>query len=234
MSSVPGAAAGETASAELGRKHYQLLRQYWHAGASGLCSRGSPLALELAAAGLLQLKEAVGPLQLMITQAGITEILAETERERQRAAPHNDFASRLAEWQRTDGRMTWENREFRVAWPDGSRKAFRPDLYSIKATLDEAKINPLVFEVKASRADFLADVARPEKRAGYLAIAESMYYAAPAGLIMPGEVPAECGLVVEVSLGRFEVVKRVKRRPVVLPASVYLNLILKPGMINPL
>lgn len=63
--------------------------------------------------------------------------------------------------------MTWQNIELLVDLESGGRQAIRPDVFSVAANYDEKRINPCVDEVKVSRADFLADVARPEKRAGY-------------------------------------------------------------------
>lgn len=100
-------------------------------------------------------------------------------------------------------------------------------------TYDEKRINPCVDEVKVSRADFLADVARAEKRAGYARIAEVVYYVVPAGTAEGSEVPVECGLIVEREFGAFEIVKRPKKRSVALTTHHFMNLILKPGSFSP-
>ena len=129
--------------------------------------------------------------------------------------------------------MTWENIELLVDREAGGRQAIRPDVFSMAATYDEARINPCVDEVKVSRSDFLADVAKAEKREGYRRIAEVVYYAAPAGMIDVSEVPAGCGLLVEVEPCRFEVLKRPKKQRVALTAHHFMNLILKPGSFTP-
>ena len=219
-------------SISMSRKHYALLRKYWHAGHSGLSSAGSPVALDLTANGMLEVKNSGGSLNLRITEAGIQELQLELERERSRRKPHHEFASRLAEWLRGQGRVTWENIELMVT-AEGRRQAIRPDVFSVAATYDAKKINPCVHEVKVNRADFLADVANPAKRGGYAEVAEVVYYAVPNGMVEAHEIPAECGLLVEREVGRFEVMKRAKKRRVDLTPHHFMNLILKQGSLNP-
>lgn len=216
----------------LTKKHYARLRQYWYAGRNGMSSAGDGLALDLTAAGHLELKETGGSLSLRITAGGIEELQVELEREKARRRPHHDLASRLSNWLREQGRVTWENIELLVPLAEGGKQAVRPDVFSLATTYNEDRINPCVHEVKVSRADFLADVARPEKRAGYAQLAEVLYYAAPAGMILPAEVPDGCGLIVEVSEGVFKVEKRAKKRKVTLNTHQFMNLILKPGSIG--
>jgi len=214
---------------DLSRKHYARLRRYWEAGRNGLTSAGDGIALDLTAAGYLEMKSIGARLALQITAAGISELQAELEREKVRRRPHHDLASRLSAWLQDQGRITWENIELLVPRAEGGRQAVRPDVFSLAATYEEKRINPCVHEVKVSRADFLADIARPEKRAGYAQLAEVLYYVAPAGLISPSEVPEECGLLVEESQGKFKMEKRATKRKVVLSVHQFMNLILKPG-----
>jgi len=214
---------------ELTKKHYARLRQYWHAGRNGMSSAGDGLALDLVAAEYLEPKDTGGNLALRITTAGIEELHAEFVREKGRRRPHHDLASRLSNWLQDQGRITWENIELLVPRAEGGKQAVRPDVFSLAATYNEERINPCIHEVKVSRADFLADIARPEKRAGYAQLAEVFYYAAPVGLIVSKEVPDDCGLLVEVSEGVFKVEKRPKKRKVVLTTHQFMNLILKPG-----
>lgn len=214
----------------LTKKHYARLREYWKAGSGGLGSFGDVIALDLTAAGLLEMGSAIGRLALAITNKGIAELQAETERERVRRRPHHDLASRLSNWLRQqEKRITWENIELMVPREEGGKQAVRPDIFSMVVTYDEKRINPCVHEVKVSRADFLADIAQPGKRAGYAHLAEVLYYAAPAGLIAAEEVPEGCGLIVEVSEGTFKMEKRAKKRKVALTTHHFMNLILKPG-----
>lgn len=219
-------------SIELTRKHYAMLRQYWHSRSAGMASHGTGIALDLTAAGFLEKLDSGGYLHLRITQAGIEALHAESQREKDRRRPHHDLAERLSAWLRQSGRMTWNNVEFTTGRIEGGVQAVRPDVFSISPSFSVGRINPAVHEVKVSRADFLADIAKPEKRAGYEAFSEVMYYAAPTGIIETADLPPGVGLVVEAEPGQFSVVVKPKRRAIDLQPRHYLNLILKPGVFN--
>lgn len=72
----------------------------------------------------------------------------------------------------------------------------RPDVFSIRYTSVEAYLQPLVHEVKVSRADLLADLRRPEKRAAYLGMAAECWYVLAEGIGGPEDVPPECGVLI--------------------------------------
>lgn len=225
--------AGSGVCLALTRKHYTRLRFYWRGGKCGAPSLADNFDLDLAAAGLITRREQLGyGLTFAITHDGEIELAAEKAREIERRRPHHDFAGRLACWLRDQGRVTWENIELRADIEGGGRQPVRPDVFSLAKTYDAKRINPCIHEVKISRADFHADLAKPEKRAGYARIAEVLYYAAPSGLIQPCEIPDGCGLVVELEEGCFSVLKKPKKRRVELTAHHFMNLILKPGVLD--
>ncbi|TES61938.1 hypothetical protein E2P84_43035 [Burkholderia cepacia] len=216
--------------AVLTRQHYKRLRFYWQGRGHGSAGNADSVDLDLAAAGLILRQErSFGGVYFAITSAGEVELAAEKAREIARRRPHHELAGRVAQWLRDQGRVTWENIELLVDCETGGRQAIRPDVFSMAATYDEKRINPCVHEVKVSRADFLADVARADKRAGYGKVAEVVYYAAPAGLVDVSEVPSGCGLLIEIEPGSFEVVKRPRKHRVALTTHHFMNLILKPG-----
>lgn len=218
----------------LTRRHYKRLRFYWQGGRGGASSLTDGVDLDLAAAGLIERHERLGGgVCFSITNAGEKELAAEKAREIERRRPHHDVAGRVAAWLRDQGRVTWENIELLVDVDAGGRQAIRPDVFSVAATYDEERINPCVHEIKVSRADFLADIAKPEKRAGYAKVAEVVYYVAPVGVISASDVPLDCGLVIEVEPGQFDVAKRPKKKRVALTTHHFMNLILKPGSLNP-
>lgn len=225
-----------TFAQNLARKHYSRLRFYWQGRSDGLHGMMDAIDLDLAAAELIVRRERLhgGTPYYAVTLAGEKELATEKEREIARRQPHHDLAGRVAAWLREQGRVTWENIELLVPREEGGRQAIRPDVFSLVATYDDKRLNSCVHEVKVSRADFLADLARPEKRAGYSQVAEVVYYAAPDGVILVSEVPAECGLLVEARVGQFKVVKRPKKRKVELTTHHFMNLILKPGAVNTL
>ena len=51
------------------------------------------------------------------------------------------------------------------------------------------------FEVKISRADFKHELEQPDKRAFGLSVSSHFYFAVPAKMVQPEEVPPECGLI---------------------------------------
>ena len=53
----------------------------------------------------------------------------------------------------------------------------------------------VAFEVKVSRSDWLRELKKPEKREAAMRRSERFYFAAPAGLVRPEEIPEGCGLV---------------------------------------
>jgi hypothetical protein len=157
----------------LSRLHYKRLRFYWQGKAQGGAGMTDGIDLDLAALGMVERFERLGTgVCFRITQVGELELAAAKAREIERRQPHHTLAGRLAQWRRGQGRVTWQNIELLVEREAGGRQAIRPDVFSVATTYDEQRINPCVDEVKVSRADFLADVARPEKRAGYGQIAD--------------------------------------------------------------
>lgn len=92
--------------------------------------------------------------------------------------------------------------------PQGGRMvARRVDVLTVRlstsgvATLDPdvdpwlVPVDLVTVELKTSRTDFLADVRDPDKRAPWVTMGARHYYAAPAGVAEPDEVPPECGLL---------------------------------------
>lgn len=218
---------------DLTRKHIKRLKFYWQGRANGVPSLTDALDMDLALLGLIERKaSAHPPVYFMITEAGMKELAQERDREIERRQPHHDLASRLAAWLRSQGRITWENVELRVGVVGCDRQSIRPDVFSLAVTYEANRINPCVYEVKVSRSDFKADIARPEKRDGYSKIAEIVYYVAPAGMIESVEVPEGFGLIEEVSVGEFQVVHKPKKRKIELTTHTFMNLIIKHGHMN--
>lgn len=230
--------------ARLTRAHYSRLRYYWtNRGAAP--NQGTTLDLELYGLGLLE-ASSLGHRTYRVTDLAVTLLAAFSASEKVRRAPHHELVARVAQWQRSLERMTWEGIEFIIRVPGviasakamgielpegevGFTAAARPDVYSIVPTMEEGRIEPQVFEVKVSRADFLADVAKPMKRLAYAQIADRVLYVVPAGLVSAEETPKLCGLVYEHAPGEFEIIQRAKRRRVTLKARQFMNLVLKPG-----
>ena len=108
---------------------------------------------------------------------------------------HNELASSLAAHLRgrhCDHRVTWENLAF-SDWTPGVNLHCRPDVFSIRPTLDVEKCRPWTHEVKVSRADYLRDI-RSQKWRQYASFSCRVFFAAPKGLLQPIELPPEAGL----------------------------------------
>ena len=75
-----------------------------------------------------------------------------------------------------------------------------PDVFSIRNTTVEAYLEPVVHEIKVSRADLLGDLKRPAKRAAYLGLGGECWYVLGHGakgrpIAEPDEIPPECGVM---------------------------------------
>jgi hypothetical protein len=82
----------------------------------------------------------------------------------------------------------------------------------------------VMVECKASRADFLADARKPQRRAG-TGVGEQRYFLTPKGLLSKEDIPAGWGLL-EVDGKRAECVIRATRRELDLQGHVQEKLML--------
>ncbi len=104
-----------------------------------------------------------------------------------------------------------------------------PDVFSIRRSSVEAYLEPVVHEIKVSRADLLGDLRKPAKRAAYQAMAGAVWYvlgedAKGRPIAKPEEVPPECG-VLQVERGSLVVARNAPRRAVErLPFPVWMAL----------
>lgn len=113
--------------------------------------------------------------------------------------------------------------------PDHAWVMACPDVFSIRRSTVEAYLEPVVHEIKVSRADLLGDLKKPAKRAAYLDMASACWYVLgndargrPVG--GPEDVPPECG-VMQVQGGQLVVAREAPRRAVErLPLPVWMAL----------
>ena len=104
----------------------------------------------------------------------------------------------------------------------------RPDVFACLPALKVRNAASAISEVKVSRADFFADLARPEKREAYAALAEAVYYCCPDGPIGRDEVPEGFGLLCEVAEGSFVLRKKARRaKGFTLAADTVMTLMVK-------
>jgi hypothetical protein len=91
----------------------------------------------------------------------------------------------------------------------------------------EAYLQPMVHEVKFSRADLLSDLRHAAKRQAYEWLCSECYYLFPAGVAKPNEIPEQFGVWLlhgSVDSGEFELVRPARHQPCKLPFAVWLAL----------
>jgi hypothetical protein len=85
-------------------------------------------------------------------------------------------------------------RELRVGTGRHNAGAQRLDAFALN-TLPHMAMKRVCYEVKTSRADFLAELKRPLKRRIGMRYSNEFYFVTPASLVAIAEIPPECGLV---------------------------------------
>lgn len=113
-----------------------------------------------------------------------------------------------------------------VATPGAWRLA-RPDVFSVRHTSVEDYLQPMVHEVKTSRADLLSDLRHAAKREAYRGLSSETHYVFPAGVATPEEVPPEFGVWLlhgPVDGGALERVRSAQHQPCKLPFAVWMAL----------
>jgi hypothetical protein len=104
-----------------------------------------------------------------------------------------------------------------------------PDVFSIRNSTVQAYLEPIVHEIKVSRADVLGDLKKKEKRNAYLDLGGQCWCvlgcnAKGRPIADADEIPAECGVMVY-SEGRLDVLRSTPKRPTPqLPFSVWMEL----------
>lgn len=165
--------------------------------------------IELLAAGLLErLTDPGGHERVRVTDSGIHYLAGAAQTNRKVLNAHNGLVERIAQAMLRDGRLVWTNLSLRakvnVAEADGEGqgkwKFCMPDVFSIRNSSVQTYLEPVVHEIKVSRADLLGDLKRPEKRQAYLELGGQCWYvlgrdAKDRPIADPDEVPTDCGVM---------------------------------------
>jgi hypothetical protein len=112
----------------------------------------------------------------------------------------------------------------------GDGKAWRmarPDVFSVRHTSVERYLQPMVHEIKVSRADLLSDLRHAAKRAAYQWLCGECHYVFPAGIAEPEELPDELGVWVvhgDIDQGRLELLRPARHAACELPFAVWMAL----------
>jgi len=103
----------------------------------------------------------------------------------------------------------------------------RPDVFSVRNTAVEAYLQPMVHEVKVSRADLLSDLRHAAKRESYQWLSCETYYVFPIGVAELHEIPEAFGVWTlngSVENGVLELVRPARHSPRKLPFAVWMTL----------
>lgn len=212
---------GPGPAAALTRRHMTRLREVYRS--SGWPYRDA-IEVDLLVAGLLTLREgSEGRETLKLTPPGLQALAQVHTQNRHSRNAHSALVGKVAECQQLAGRMVWTELALR-AQVDGAWVQAVPDVFSVRNTTVESYLEPVVHEVKVSRADLLNDLRRQEKRQAYLAMASQLYYvlgrdAKGRAIAEPDEIPPECGVMVVATgtetpvMTALEVVRVAPRQP---------------------
>ncbi len=193
----------ESAGIARGRVHARRLRDmYRSAGWPFLDS----VEVELLAAGMLErYTEPSGHDKLRLSDTGIVYLAQAFHTNRQARSKHEALVDRVAQTMLRDGRIVWTGLSIRARLPSepdapNRWKMCMPDVFSIRNTTVAAYLEPVVHEIKVSRADLLGDLKSKDKRDAYLDAGGQCWYvlgcdAKGRPFAKPEEVPLECGVL---------------------------------------
>lgn len=219
----------------LTQAHTSRLRKLWSLGRPMLAGDLGGIDLDLIVHGFAETAGGAHAqtAMLTVTKRGIAHLNEIRQGLIASQRPHHELGKRLAQHLHGRGLHTWENVEFsNPDWTQPRRwGVVRPDVFACLPSLRAENAAPAIYEVKVSRADFLADLSKPEKREAYAQLAEAVYYCCPAGLIDKAEVPDGFGLLVEVEPGLFELKKKARRQKnFVMAVNTAMTLMVKRQM----
>jgi hypothetical protein len=178
----------------IGTAHCRRLRQIWRS-AGWPCRDG--IELELLAARLLERDcDSAGRETLRVTDAGVALLADRLASNRRAHGAHEALVARVATEMARAGRIVWTRLALRAKVDDAWVIAM-PDVFSIRHTTVEAYVEPVVHEIKVSRADLYADLRRPAKGAAYAALAGECWYVLRDGIADVDEVPQAYGVMVQ-------------------------------------
>jgi hypothetical protein len=216
----------------LGRPHARRLRDIYRS-AGWPCQ--DSVEVELLAAGLLvRITEPSGHDKVRLTDAGIAFLAQAFHSNRQARSRHETLVERVAQQMLRDGRIVWTGLSIRARLPCEPEapkrwKICMPDVFSIRNTTMAGYLEPVVHEIKVSRADLLGDLKSKDKRDSYLDAGGQCWYVLGCDskgrpIAQPDEVPVECG-VLQLEGERLVVARNAPKRAVTdLPFALWMVL----------
>jgi hypothetical protein len=109
-------------------------------------------------------------------------------------------------------------------------KVCKPDVFSVRNTTVAAYLQPVVHEIKVSRADLLGDLRMRDKRDSYLDVGGQCWYvlgsdARGRPIAQVDEVPPACGVIYALPDGRLDVARHAPSRAIAdLPFALWMAL----------
>ena len=216
----------------LNRFHTKRLREVYR-------SAGWPfqdiVEIELIAAGLLErITEATGHATVRVTASGIAHLALSIQKNRQSRSAHEMLVDRVGQEMLRDGRVVWTSLSLRAGLPSEAGepirwKMCRPDVFSIRNTSVAGYLEPIVHEIKVSRADLLGDLKSKDKRDSYLDVGGQCWYVLgcdskgkPIG--QADDVPPECGVLIAEPDRLYVARNAAKRTSDDLPFAIWMAL----------
>jgi hypothetical protein len=164
---------------------------------------------------------------LRVTASGIDWLAAARRRSQAARSAHEMLVDRVAAEMQRAGRVVWRTLSLRapLVQPDGSTRwaLAMPDVFSIRHTTLEQHVEPIVHEIKVSRADLLSDLRRSDKAAAYLALSGQCWYVLREGIASADEIPPAYGVMVARS-SSLDVERPAPQRAMKLPFAVWMAL----------
>ncbi len=216
------------------RTHLTRLMAIWR-------SAGWPwrdgIELDLVAAGWATLTAGTGGHETVrLTDAGIRLVADARQRGQRALSAHDQLAAKMAAHLVAAGRVVWCELSLRAriapdeALPGQGKASWRmarPDVFSVRRTTVENYLQPMVHEVKVSRADLLSDLRHAAKREAYQWLSCETYYVLPAGVAEPEEIPEAFGIWLlngAADTGTLTLARTARHTPCQLPFSVWMAL----------
>lgn len=196
------------------RRHLVRLRQI-HQSSGWPCR--DLLEVDLQVSGLIEGRvDEAGRETLHLTPSGLRMLADAHATNKASRSAHEDLVMRVATFVQTEGRVAWAGLALRAKVNDQWLVAI-PDLFSIRNTTAEQMLEPVVHEIKVTRADLLGDIKKLEKRAAYLSMAPQVFYVLGVdgrgrSIAEASEIPEECGVMQVTSRG-LEITRPAPRHP---------------------
>jgi hypothetical protein len=169
-----------------------------------------------------------------LTDTGIAFLAQAYHTNRQAMSAHDALVNRVAQTMLRDGRLVWTDLSIRARLPSQPDETTRwkicmPDVFSIRNTTVAGYLEPVVHEIKVSRADLMGDLKSKDKRDGYLDAGGQCWYVLGCDrkgkpIADADEVPIECGVMV-LQGDSLEVARNAPKRAVAdLPFALWMVL----------